>query len=372
MPVVNASEARSIGQDQYQIQQDLLIAAGRLISELLQRLEWESAHTIEFDLLDPKPETSIERVDDTSPVITVTLDEKKTVSERASALKAAIAGDLSIEDIQYIAKAIDAPASDIANPELNRNLTISVDGRDVLVVQDGRVLLNDILSRDNALESSAPAGQRLLAASEAEHVIDGEIIEETRKVDETERTDDVIDAEYSEVSESETPTSGTTTPIAILTRIVHSQSETSERLASDVEDLANAPEAEAVSPPETEFSEARTERLRPIDPPITRRQREEERQSILETASTLLDRYGTTEGGTETYDGNLYRIERTDPNTLSLSAKDGRGTIFQSSEGQISENLTPVDRYRFSDIRERLSLPTLEASKTRSDEHERG
>ena len=363
-----SSDARSIGKDSYEIQQEILRAAGMLIVELAQRLQLarDGTHTIEFTLLDENQGKTAQEgggeIVQRSPTISVSLDDKK-VEAKASALKAAIAENLSIDDIKYIAKAIDAPQSDTRNPELNRNLSISVDGRDVLVIQDGKVLVNDILSRDNAREATVPEGERTPSTKEHSEVVEGEIVEEVRR-EEQGRTEsgDVIDAEYSEAPPQ--------TPIAILKGVVGTQS--NERLSSNVESLGNAPEAPLESSPETEFTEERREILRPIDPPITRRQREEERQLILESASTLLDRYGVEEGGKETYDGNLYRVERTSPDTLTISAKDGRGTVFESNGGRISENLTPVDRYRFADIRERLSLPALEASKTRIEDHERG
>ncbi|MBE9016276.1 hypothetical protein IQ272_09010, partial [Chroococcidiopsidales cyanobacterium LEGE 13417] len=65
--------------------------------------------------------------------------------------------------------------------------------------------------------------------------------------------------------------------------------------------------------------------------------------------------HGTkTADGKEVLEGNVYRFERS-PQSLTVTAKDGRGTILEQRDGAIAGNLSPDDVARFRTIDKSLS-----------------
>ncbi|WP_013320629.1 hypothetical protein [Gloeothece verrucosa] len=76
--------------------------------------------------------------------------------------------------------------------------------------------------------------------------------------------------------------------------------------------------------------------------------------AVTNVASKLLDRFGgKTEDGKQVFEGNSFRIERTGRD-LTVSAKDGRGTILSLKNGELEGSLTQKDVEKFQAVDRQL------------------
>ena len=65
------------------------------------------------------------------------------------------------------------------------------------------------------------------------------------------------------------------------------------------------------------------------------------------TAERLLQNFGQQrQAGSLTFEGQAYRYQK-DGERLTVTAKDGRGTILAFGDGQLQGNLSPADRQQF-------------------------
>ena len=94
--------------------------------------------------------------------------------------------------------------------------------------------------------------------------------------------------------------------------------------------------------------------------------------AVATTAYELLNRFGEPmPDGTEVCEGNTYRFSRSlKDKSLTIEAKDGRGTILSWNQGKLSEELSQEDIQRFTKMAEELDKLSL--SKSRSQQNELG
>ncbi|MEG3437875.1 hypothetical protein V0288_12175 [Pannus brasiliensis CCIBt3594] len=75
---------------------------------------------------------------------------------------------------------------------------------------------------------------------------------------------------------------------------------------------------------------------------------------VVNVATKLLDRFGgKNESGKEVFDGNTFRLERLDKD-LTVIAKDGRGEILSLKDGELTGSLTRADVEKFQAVDRQL------------------
>jgi hypothetical protein len=89
--------------------------------------------------------------------------------------------------------------------------------------------------------------------------------------------------------------------------------------------------------------------------------------AVIDLASKLLDRFGgQTDTGKQVFEGNSFRLER-QGNNLTVTAKDGRGTILSLKDGELTGSLAQKDVEKFQAVERQL-----ERGKSRQSQAEIG
>ena len=77
--------------------------------------------------------------------------------------------------------------------------------------------------------------------------------------------------------------------------------------------------------------------------------------AVVNVAAKLLDRFGSqTTNGRQVFEGNTFHLERQD-NNLTVTAKDGRGTILSLKDGELTGSLTQKDVEKFQAVERQLN-----------------
>jgi hypothetical protein len=80
-----------------------------------------------------------------------------------------------------------------------------------------------------------------------------------------------------------------------------------------------------------------------------------ENLAVINVAARLLDRFGSQSlEGKQVFEGNTFRLERQN-NNVTVTAKDGRGTIASLKDGQLNGDLTPKDVEKFQSVDRQLN-----------------
>lgn len=332
-------EAREIGSDSNELQKDVAIAMSRFLNSLYEQLR-RNKHIQQGSV----------------PTVSIALGDKQYTEKTLRSGGSDIA-----KDVDYIEKAMQTPASEQSYSHFNRNLSVSVDGKDVLVVKNGVVLKNDICLRLRAEKqaSSTPAKE---SSSRPPQPTSGSVTESPAHVVEAELVQDPVETKEAPSSSStaeNTPSQSHASPVIfILTREIQNRTPLDrgrDRVLVFARQLAQVPNRIALKL-QSDFATARDRVVRHLNDPRTPERKDLQQLSVLSVAHELLNRYGQTNGGKDVFEGNLYRIERSPRESLTIFAKDGRGTIFEQQSGSIAENLTSFDRGRFANIQSRMAL----------------
>ncbi|MBE9171125.1 hypothetical protein IQ238_27630 [Pleurocapsales cyanobacterium LEGE 06147] len=77
--------------------------------------------------------------------------------------------------------------------------------------------------------------------------------------------------------------------------------------------------------------------------------------AVVKVASKLLERFGSqATNGKQVFEGNTFRLERQD-NNLTVTAKDGRGKILSLKDGELTGSLTQKDLAQFQAVARQLN-----------------
>lgn len=359
-------ETKQIGENNHEIQQELVITSARLTARFIEELLSKIKGRMQ---------------DKNAPVkLSIQLGDKTLEEEIANSKTAANESlMLSKQDIDYLRTAIATPASTQKHPHLNRNISISVNGREILSVKNGVVKRNELASPAKEAEAKvepAPgrspqipvvlptekaSGVSSTIDVEARTVVEPEGVKENSPVGTT--PNQVLEKEETQQTQSATTprTEAETTPsssvIIILNRELQNrvpQGRLQDNLLNAVQSWAKAPR-NFMRQVSSAFSQARQQLLSKSAQPETPLTQDLRNLAAVSTAHRLLARYGTkTSDGTEVMEGNVYRFERS-PQSLAVTAKDGRGTILEQRDGAIAGNLSPDDVARFRTINSSLS-----------------
>lgn len=407
-------DARDIGEKSQDIQNDTAIVAAKMLSKLIAAI------------LDRLRQLNLLK-GDRPPNISISLGDKNASQTPARIVindtRSYETTPLSAKDVSYIESAMRTATSRGRRADLDRDLTISLDGKVLLVVKDGCVLRNDIYPNVGEVEVASepieaevvneiddrspdsnrqepvasPEGQMPADEAIAEH---GAIARDRETTPEAPSTANVTEVspqpqqrEMTGASQEQAPTivpeivpeetlhseqprnrdERRDTPVSpvvvILTREVRRTTKESPAREALVRNL------ERMGRGSRNFLAQLGNRLTNLGERVTapfkqsdRAVRDRENLSACATAHKLLDSYGQRSGGKDVFEGNLYRFERQEGQSLSIVAKDGRGCIFQQQQGIIAENMTDFDRTRFAEIDRRL--PTQERYLSRSSGNE--
>ncbi|MGK7874470.1 MAG: hypothetical protein AB4426_14530 [Xenococcaceae cyanobacterium] len=84
--------------------------------------------------------------------------------------------------------------------------------------------------------------------------------------------------------------------------------------------------------------------------------------AVVNVASDLLDRFGSkTANGKQVFEVNAFRLERWN-NNLTVTAKDGRGTLLSLKDGELIGSLTTEDVERFQAVERQLNRSSSKQS----------
>lgn len=372
---VERQEAKKIGEDNYEIQQELAVASARLISRFIENL--------------------LSRVkglrDRNGPIkVSIKLGDSK---EKKAALKTkSDPANLSEKDIDYLRMAMDTPASRDPHATLNRDISVSVNGREILRVKDGVVERNDfdILSKDAEAEvaptsfrqgtqktksssqevsNNTPSGKAAVQADvQSAEIIDvaahtvfedvGETPEVSRVgVGETVPLEREMQQRRNIQESSPSKKTSPSPVIVILTREVQARvpnGKLKDNLIDALGAMGRAGRAFAQQIGST-FRNATAF----VGAKFSQRENSlrDDLQNIAAvfTAHRLIEQHGQKIGDNkEVVEGFVYRFERS-RDSLTVFAKDGRGTLLQERDGTISGNLTTDDAMRFRALHQHLA-----------------
>lgn len=332
-------ETKQIGENNHEIQQELVITAARLTARFIEELLSKIKGRMQ---------------DKNAPLkLSIQLGDK-TLEEKATNSKTAANESLMLseQEIDYLRTAIATPASTQKHPHLNRNVSISVNGREILSVNNGVVKRNELASPAKEAEAKVePAPERSpqipverptekasgISSTidvEARTVVDPEGVKENSPVGTT--PNQVLEKEETQQTQSTTTprTEAEPTPsssvIIILNRELQNrvpQGRSRDNLLNAVQSWAKAPR-NFMRQVSSAFSQARQQLLCKFAQSETPLAQDLRNLAAVSTADRLLAQHGTkTSDGKEVLEGNVYRFERS-PQTLTVTAKDGRGTIF--------------------------------------------
>ncbi|MDV2994936.1 MAG: hypothetical protein N4J56_004590 [Chroococcidiopsis sp. SAG 2025] len=359
-------ETKQIGENNYEIQQELIVTAARLTARFIEELLSKIKGRMQ---------------DKNAPLkLSIQLGDKTLEEETANSKTAASESlMLSKQDIDYLRTAIATPASTQKHPHLDRNVSISVNGREILSVKNGVVKRNELASptkeaeaeveptpeRSPQIAADSPAKESSAVPStidvDARTVVEPEGAKENSAVGTTptqvlekEKTQQTQSAKTPRTEAEPTPSSSV---IIILNRELQNrvpQGRSRDHLLNAVQSWAKAPR-NLIRQVSSAFSQARQQLLSKFAQPETPLSRDLRNLAAVSTADRLLTQHGTkTADGTEVLEGNVYRFERS-PQSLTVTAKDGRGTILEQRDGAIAGNLSPDDVARFHTIDSSLS-----------------
>lgn len=409
-------DARDIGEKSQDIQNDTAIVAAKMLSKLIAAI-LDRLRQLNLLKGDRTPNISISLGDKNAPQTPT----RVVANDARSSYEAT---PLSAEDVSYIESAIRTATSRDRRAELDRNLTISLDGKDLLVVKDGCVLRNDIYPNVGEVEvASEPIEaevvdlvddrspdsnrQEAVTSSEGQIPVNEAIAEDGVRARVRETTAEAPSSanvtEFSpqpqqqrEATAATQEQSPTIVPEIVTEETLHSEQPRNrdERRDTPVSPVVviltrevrrttkESPAREALvrnlermGRGSRSFLAQLGNRLADLRERVTapfkqsnQAVRDRENLSTCATAHKLLNSYGQRSGGKDVFEGNLYRFERQESRSLSIVAKDGRGCIFQQQQGIIAENMTDFDRTRFAEIDRRL--PTQERYLARSSSNE--
>lgn len=361
-------ETKQIGENNHEIQQELIISAARLtarfIEELLSKIKG--------------------RMQDKNAPLKVSIQfGDKTLEEKVNTNSQTATNDeslmLSQQDIDYLRNVIATPASTQKHPHLDRNVSISVNGREILSVKNGVVKCNELATPAKEAEAeveAAPERSPQIAVEppgKESSAIPSTIDIEARTVAEPEGAKEnspvgttptkLLEKEETQQTQSATTprTEAEPTPsssvIIILNRELQNrvpQGRSRDNLLNAVQTWAKAPR-NLMRQVSSAFSQARQQLLSKFAQSETPLTQDLRNLAAVSTADRLLAQHGTkTADGTEVLEGNVYRFERS-PQSLTVTAKDGRGNILEQRNGAIAGNLSPDDVARFRTIDKSLS-----------------
>lgn len=360
-------ETKQIGENNHEIQQELIISAARLtarfIEELLSKIKGRM----------PNKNAPLKL---SIGVGDKTVEEKVDTNSKTATNESLM---LSEQEIDYLRTAIATPASTQKHSHLDRNVSISVNGREILSVKKGVVKRNELASPAKEAETEVePAPERspqipIDHSTEKPSDASSTIDVEARTVAEPEGAKEnsavgttptqVLEKEETQQIQSaktpktETERTSTSSVIIILNRELQNrlpEERSRDNLLNAVQSWAKAPR-NLMRQVSSAFSQARQQLLSKFAQSETPLTQDLRNLAAVSTASRLLAQHGTkTADGKEVLEGNIYRFERS-LQSLTVTAKDGRGTILEQLDGAIVGNLSPDDVARFRRIDKSLS-----------------
>ena len=256
---------------------------------------------------------------------------------------------LSEKQLPYLKAVVKLPQSNepaAASIPLDKDVTITVDGKEVFRLKDGIVQKN--LIAPAVVESDVPELKQVGVSLSQE---------QRQKLEKL-----GIDPQTVEKA-LEQKAQGTVPIIVVLNREVErnfSRSQLKDNLKSINSRFQKA--VKDFSGKISSFLGSAREKLFPT----TERAIKQDLQNlaVVNVASHLLDRFGSqTANSKQVFEGNSFRLERWD-NNLTVTAKDGRGTILSLKDGELSGSLTAKDVEKFLAVERQLNRGRSRQSQT--------
>jgi hypothetical protein len=351
--------------------QNTVMAAGSaatiaLIRELLKSLKL------------PEKSVSVKIAIDDSVAYQANIQDGKSVDVKSET------SNFSEQQLRYLKEVVKLPESNqpaAASIPLDKNVTITVDGKEVFHLKDGIVQKNLLApaveqSREKPTqELEMPASEPELKEApvqEAQVEIVGEDIPELKQAgvslsdgqrQELEKlgvNPQVVENAVGQDVQGKIPI------IVVLNREVErkvTKSPLKENLKSMLSPFQKA--VRDLSRRVSSFLSSAREKLFPASERAIKQ--DLQNLAVVNVASRLLDRFGSkSANGKQVFEGNTFRLERQD-NDLTVTAKDGRGTILSLKDGELTGSLAQKDVEKFQAVERQL-----ERGKSRQSQIEMG
>jgi len=250
---------------------------------------------------------------------------------------------LTPAQLSYLKEVVSLPANS-NHADLTQDVSITVNNREVFALKDGIV-------QKNLLVEQSIASSEATQANEVQSLPDNPQPAEISLTGQQHEHLKNIGIDSQALQEVITQKSGTSPIIVVLARELNERlppGASKNNLQSLTASLARA--KEDISRKVSNLVTLIRERFFPAQDI----QQDLRNLSVVQTASGLLECYGSQVNGSQVLEGNSFRLERSAKN-LSVSAKDGRGTILSLQDGNLSGSLTGADMQKFKAIERQLN-----------------
>jgi hypothetical protein len=280
--------------------------------------------------------------------------------------------NLSVQQLRYLKEVIKLPQSDepaAASIPLDKDVTVTVDGQEVFRLKDGIVQKNLLTPTPEKIqEKPSQTVKEAIQEPEIENFplqeaqveIVGEDFPELKQAGVSLSDEQRKDLEKMGVNPQKVENllgqkvQGTVPLIIVLNREVE-RNFSGGQLNNNLKSIHSYFQkvVKDFSRKISSFLEAARETLFPS----TERAVKQDLQNlaVMNVAARLLDRFGSrATDGKQVFEGNTFRLQRQD-NNLTVTAKDGRGTILSLKEGQLTGSLSSKDVEKFQAVDHQLN-----------------
>jgi predicted double-glycine peptidase len=351
--------------------QNTVMAAGSaatiaLIRELLKSLKL------------PEKSVSVKIASDDSVAYQANIQDGKSVGVKSETR------NFSEQQLRYLQEVVKLPASNepaAASIPLDKNVTVTVDGQEVFRLKDGIVQKNLLTPTPDKIQENP---SQIVGGATQEPEIDKTPVEEAQVEIVGE---DIPELKQAGVSLSDgqrqeleklgvnpqvvenavgQDVQGKIPIIVVLNREVErkvTKSPLKENLKSMLSPFQKA--VRDLSRRVSSFLSSAREKLFPASERAIKQ--DLQNLAVANVASRLLARLGSKSAdGKQVFEGNTFRLERQD-NNLTVTAKDGRGTILSLKDGELTGSLVQKDVEKFQAVERQL-----ERGKSRQSQIEMG
>ena len=263
---------------------------------------------------------------------------------------------LSEEQLRYLKKVVELPAAKepaAASIPLDKDVTITVDGQEIFRLKDGIVEKNLLFpAAEQVQESPTPETIEV-------EVVNEEVPEPNQagvSLSDGQRQElQGLGVNPQMVEEAANQNSQRTAPIIVVVNREVERHVPTQMLRKNLQSMLSRFQ-EATQNFSGQISSFLTSARERLFPAADRGIKQDlQNLAVVNVASHLLERFGSqTANGKQVFEGNSFRLERWD-NNLTVTAKDGRGTILNLKDGELSGSLTAKDVEKFLAVERQLN-----------------